>query len=146
MAWAVGAYTENAELSVLAGTDLNALGSAAVKASAALDNSGNKDKYGDLFVHLDALSPGAGAHLDIYLLPSHDGTNYPSATAAVVRNQTTLFVGSIPLDTTAATAQDVVLKGIILPVSHYKIVLDNQSGVAIPSNNNSYAKMITYND
>src|SRR4051812_13488467 len=114
--YAAGATALNSPTSLLT-TELNTLGSnTASAASAAYDNQANLDLYCDLMLHLASLSPGTAPRVDIYILPSYDGgTTYPSATGAVLRNQVTNLWCSIPLDTTAATAQDIVVRGLVLP-------------------------------
>lgn len=143
--WSIGGSSYATPVSQLT-TELNALANnAASAASAAYDNSTNLDVYADLFLHLASLSPGAAPRVDIYILVSIDGgTNYPSATGTVIRNQTDQLWRSIPIDTTAATAQDIVVRGLLLPPGKMKFVLDNQSGVALGATLNTL-KISTYN-
>jgi hypothetical protein len=126
-------------------TELNALGSAtASAASAAIANQTNLDVYADIGLHLASLSPAAGAYGALYILEALDGSTYPSATGSVLRNQPQQMLCTFQLDTTAATAQDLVVRNVLLPPGSFKVVYDNQAGVALGATGNT-VKMITYN-
>lgn len=120
-------------------TELNSLGNnAASAASGAVNNLSSLDLYCDLILHLASLSPGTGAYVSIYILVSYDGgTNYPSATGSVLRNQASQLWCTIPLDTTASTAQDIVVRNLVMPPQKFKVVLDNQAGVALNASGNT---------
>jgi len=126
-------------------TELNSLSNnAASAASSAIANQTNLDVYADIELVLGSLSPAAPNYCTLYILEAIDGTNYPSATAAVIRNQPSQILCTFPLDTTAATAQRVVVRNVVLPPGSFKVVLDNQAGVALNASGNT-VKMITYN-
>jgi len=126
-------------------TELNSLSNnAASAASSAIANQTNLDVYADIELVLGSLSPAAPNYCTLYILEAIDGTNYPSATAAVIRNQPSQILCTFPLDTTAATAQLVVVRNVVLPPGSFKVVLDNQAGVALNASGNT-VKMITYN-
>lgn len=128
--WVGGTYAAGSALS-LHSTSLNALSNnAASAASSAVANQTNLDLYGFLTLHLASLTPAAGGYIDVYILPAMDNATYPSATAAVLRNQPDKLLVRFPLDTTAA-AQDVVSGPIQLPPCSFKVVVDNQSGVSL---------------
>jgi len=125
-------------------TELNALGSgSASAASSAIANQTNLDVYADIELVLGSLSPVAPNYATLYVLEAIDGTNYPSATAAVIRNQPAQILCTFALDTTAATAQRVVVRNVLLPPGSFKVVLDNQAGVALNATGNT-VRMITY--
>ena len=126
-------------------TELNALAdNAASAASSAIANQTNLDVYADIELVLAALSPAAPNYITLYILEAIDGTNYPSATAAVLRNQPSQVLCVFPLDTTAGTAQRIVVRNVLLPPGSFKVVLDNHAGVALGATLNT-VKMITYN-
>lgn len=142
--WVGGASPAGSALS-LHSTSLNSLGNnTASAASSAVANHTNLDLYGQLWLHLASLSPTAGGYLTIYILTAIDDSTYPSATGTVLRNQPDKILWTFPLDTTAATAQDLVTPPILLPMCDFKIVLDNQAGVALGASGNTL-QMITGN-
>lgn len=125
-------------------TELNALANgSASAASGAIANQTNLDIYADLELVLASLSPAAPNYCTLYLLEAVDGTNYPPATASVLRNQPSQILCTFPIDTTAATAQRIVVRNVLLPPATFKVVLDNQAGVALAASG-STVKMITY--
>lgn len=136
--WIAGTNPAGTPLSVLT-TGLNSLGNgSASAASSAIDNSANLSLYGIFHLHLASLSPAAGGYVDLYILQSIDGgTTFPSATAGVLRNQPDKLLYRFPLDTTATTAQDLYSMPILLPFGQYKIVLDNNAGVALNASGNT---------
>jgi len=141
----IGKWNAPSSVVSLLTTELNSLGSAsATVASGAIANQTNLDLYADLWLHLASFSPGTNPYVTVYILEAIDGSTYPSATASVLRNQPSQVLCVIPLDTTAATAQDVVVRNVLLPPGSFKVVLDNQSGAALASSGNTL-KMITYN-
>jgi hypothetical protein len=129
----------------LLSTELNALANtAASAASSAIANQTNLDVYADLELVLASLTPVAPNYGTLYVLEAIDGTNYPSATAAVLRNQPSQILCTFALDTTATTAQRIVVRNVVLPPGSFKVVFDNQAGVALAGSGNT-VKMITYN-
>lgn len=136
---------------VLSGTvgsapTLNALGSGTMSGvSATYNNQTNLDLYVDIEVFLDTLSPTAGARVDIYMLESVDGTNFPAQSAADLRLTSSALLASIPIGTTASTTQRVTLHKVELPPTALQFRLDNQTGVALASTNNSTVKILPYN-
>jgi hypothetical protein len=133
-------------LTTVLSTGLNSLGIGAMSAaSATIANHTNLDKYVDIEVNLASLSPTAGARVDIYILESVDTTNFPAQSAADLRLTTSQLLVSIPIGTTATTAQRVVARNVELPVGDFQIMLDNQTGVALNAANNT-VKFYTYDD
>lgn len=109
-------------------TELNALANAAfVAVGAAIDNLTDLYEYMVLELVLAALSPTAGAYVDVWADYTLDGTNYADPAKPL---QTTALLTSFQLDTTAATAQRLVSRPVlILPIA-FKMQLRNGSGVA----------------
>lgn len=136
--------TPSAVVTVLS-TELNALGIGAMSAaSTAIANQTNLDMYCDLEVNLASLSPTAGAHIDIYILEAIDGTNYPAQSAADLRLTTSQLLCAVPIGTTAAQPQRVAVRNIVLPPGSFKLIADNQAGVALGATLNT-VKIIPYN-
>jgi len=126
-------------------TELNSLANgSASAASAAIANQTDLNVYADIELVLGSLSPVAPNYCTLYILEAIDGSNYPSATGSVLRNQPSQILCTFPLDTTASTAQRVVVRNVVIPPGSFKVVLDNQAGVALASSGNT-VKMITYN-
>lgn len=99
-----------------------------------IDNSTNKYAHADLRVSLASITPtGADAGLEIYLIPSVDGTNYPdwtgNSTSDQQQNQL-FYVGFVPLST-AAAAKSGVLIGVALPNGKYKLGVRNRANVSL---------------
>jgi hypothetical protein len=126
-------------------TELNSLGNNTMSAaSTAYDNATNMNIYCDLEVNLASLSPTAGAYVAIYILEAPDGTNYPAQSDADFRLTTTQLFCVLPIGTTAATAQRVTARNLLLPPSLIKFKLDNQAGVALNASGNT-VKILAYN-
>jgi hypothetical protein len=111
-------------------TELNALANGSSSAaSAAVDNSSTLNLFDDLELTVTyGTNPTANAPVEIYLIPSTDGTNYADSTTPA-RN---LFVGSF-LVQASTSAQRLVLRGIPLPPGKFKYVAKNASGFAFPA-------------
>lgn len=99
-----------------------------------IDNSTNKYAYADLRVDLASLNPtGADAGLEIFLVPTVDGTTYPdwtgNSTSDQQQNQP-YYVGFVPLATGSAV-KDAVLMGVALPNGKYKWGVRNRANVSL---------------
>jgi hypothetical protein len=99
-----------------------------------IDNSTNKYERCDLRVDLASITPtGTDAGLEIYLVPTVDGTTYPTwtgnSTSDAQENQA-YYVGFVPLKA-AAQAQDGVLMSVALPNGKYKWGVRNRANVAL---------------
>jgi hypothetical protein len=128
-------------------TELNALATATMSsASAIYDNStaGTLNIYCDLEVNLAALSPTAAAYVAVYLWGAPDGTNFPAQSDADLRLTTTQLFCTIPIGTTASTAQRVVVRNLVLPPEQVKWKIDNQTGTALATSGNTM-KILAYN-
>lgn len=105
-----------------------------------VDNSTNKYMYADLEIVLaSAAFTGADSSIEIYLIPSVDGTNYPSWTGNGTSDEyenNNYFVGLV--NTTASTAaQRMVLRDIDLPNGKYKWAFRNRGNVTTAASGNS---------
>ena len=141
----VGQWGDLSSPVTLLSTELNALANnAASAASSAVANNTGLDVYADFELVLASLSPAAPNYCTLYILEAIDGTNYPVATATILRNQPSQVLCVFPLDVTGSTAQRVVVRNVLLPPAAFKVVLDNQAGVNLGATLNT-VKMITYN-
>ena len=130
---------------LLSGATLNALANNTMSAaSATYANQTNLDLYCDIEVFLDTLSPATGAYVSIYILAAIDGTNFPAQSSADLRLTTTQLFCTIPVGTTASTTQRVAARNLLLPPQPVQFKLDNQTGVALASTNNSTVKIDAY--
>jgi hypothetical protein len=120
-------------------TELNALGQPTGKAiSAAIDNyMPDPTTYqGDLFADLElavdfVAAPTAGSVVELYLLPSIDGTVYPDGSTSILP-QSSLYVGGFAVRSTTA-AQVMVIRGVALPPGSYKYLVQNTTNQAFPA-------------
>lgn len=99
-----------------------------------IDNSTNKYPYVDLRIALASITPtGTDAGLEIYLVPTVDGTAYPTwtgnSTSDAPENQL-FYVGFAPLKA-SAMAQAAVLMNVALPNGKYKWGARNRANVAL---------------
>jgi hypothetical protein len=114
-------------------------------ASATYANQTNLDLYCDLEVFLAALSPAAGAYVDIYILTAVDGTNFPAQSAADLRLTSTQKFCTVPVGTTASTAQRVAVRNLLLPPQPVQFILDNQTGTNIVATSTVKIDAYSYN-
>ena len=121
-----------AEIQTVAfGTGLNTLASATwSELSSEIDNSLTGYSFMDLFLDLGGSAAFDGT-IDVYVVPSIDGTNYPdwvgSGTADAPQNNT-YYIGSFTVDGTSAKL--VAETDFKMPQGKFKFGLRNQSGVA----------------
>jgi len=120
-------------------TELNALAASTGKAiSAAIDNS-NPDPttyQGDLFADLELAvdfvsAPTAGTVIELYLLPSIDGSVYPDGSTSILP-QSSLYVGGFAVRA-VTSAQVMVVRGVALPPGNYKYLVQNTTNQAFPA-------------
>jgi hypothetical protein len=120
-------------------TELNALTQPTGKAiSAAIDNS-NPDPttyQGDLFADLELAvdfvsAPTAGTVIELYLLPSIDGSVYPDGSTSILP-QSSLYVGGFAVRA-VTSAQVMVIRGVSLPPGFYKYLVQNTTNQAFPA-------------
>jgi hypothetical protein len=114
-------------------------------ASATYANQTNLDLYCDLEVFLAALSPTAGAYVDVYILTAIDGTNFPAQSAADLRLTSTQKFCTVPIGTTASTAQRVAVRNLLLPPQPVQFILDNQTGTNIVATSTVKIDAYSYN-
>lgn len=122
------------------GTAFNSLADAAGAISSEIDNSGDLKMLGDLEVTQGGAvtSSGTDARIDVYLIPTYDGTNYPVPGSGGTTFTGTQYVGTISsVDTVGTVAvtsyTNGTLRGIRLPPTKFKIGLVNELGAAFNS-------------
>jgi len=130
-------------------TSLNSLASGnAILSGTQIDNTTALDIFADVEVVLASLSPAAPNYVGVYLYPlNSDGSTYGDgrfSSAAAGPPPAEYYVGSIVMNTAAATAEQGVLRGIVLLPAKQKFVLYNQMGVAFAASGNTL-KYRTYN-
>lgn len=131
-----------AEAQTVLNTQLNALGDNTwCTQSAAEDNSTNGYMFADFELYLASLTAtGADAAVEIYLIPSIDGTNYPDFhdTGAVdQQSNNQYFVGSITLDVSGAAVFRGSLRGVELPAGKFKVSVRNRANVGLAASGNT---------
>jgi hypothetical protein len=108
-----------------------------------IDNSTNKYAYADLDLTLgSAAFTGSSAGIEIYIVPTVDGTNYPDWTG----NTTTdapehahYFAAFLPLKATTSAKRVVSSSqgAIELPQGKYKFGIRNRGGVTLAASGNT---------
>jgi hypothetical protein len=105
-----------------------------------IDNSSNLYAFADLeLVLASAAFTGTDSVVEIYLVPSVDGTNYPTWTGNVTTDEQEnymFFVGSM-ITTGTTAAQRMTLRDVALPNGKYKWGVRNNSGVAFSASTNT---------
>lgn len=114
-------------------TELNSLANGSMTAlSAEVDNSTNKYLYADVEVALASINPTGAPTVDLYLVPTVDGTNYPefdtgASPTAIVLNY---LVATLNIKTGSA-AHRAIARMIPIPPGKYKWALRNATGVSL---------------
>lgn len=105
-----------------------------------IDNSTNKYYLADIDIVLgSAAFTGTDSGLEVYLVPTVDGTTYPTWTGNGTSDEqenNSFFIGLVTTTGTAA-AQRMVLRAIELPPGKYKFALRNRGNVTLASSGNT---------
>jgi len=133
----------------IGGTAFNSLADGSGAITSEVDNSADLKMFGDLEVTQGGAvtSSGLDARIDVYLVPTYDGTNYPTpGTASTVT--ASQYVGSISsvetVGTVAATNfTNGTLRSLLLPPTKFKFVLVNELGASF--NSSVTVKLRRYN-
>lgn len=100
------------------------------------DNSANRYEFADVVISLGSMNvTSATAYLELYVVGSPDGTNYPdvgTASASPGAGNRNYLVGTVAFSVLNA-AQRQILKNVPLPPSKYKVFVRNQLGVTTAS-------------
>lgn len=135
-----GTYTQT--LTSVLTTELNSLANNAISNASAtiIDNTTNLDLFADFEANVTfALAPTAGTSLDLYLVPSIDGTNYEDGgqTASNVQPSTAYYAGSF-IVRAVTTAQKIAIQGVRLGPNKFEAVLvNNTTGQALAASGNT---------
>lgn len=109
-------------------------------ASDAIDNSSNLYLFADIEIVLgSAAFTGTDSAIEVYLIPSVDGTNYANWTGNGTSDEQendTHYVGVVSTSGSTA-AQRLVLRNIALPNGLYKYALRNRGNVTLASSGNT---------
>lgn len=125
----------------VAGATMNALANAAYAYGAEIDNSTGLYLYGDLTLALSsAVTSVAPAFLSVFLLPNID-TNYVASAGAPGASYLA-GTGSF----TAGSLQFMQVRGLILTPNKFKIVIQNNLGVALPATTTSVCSLYRYGE
>lgn len=105
--------------------------------SAAIDNATGKYPYMDVEISLAAqgLARDAGAHVEVHVLVSLDGTNYAFGDGSTEPGQAS-WVGNVSLDA-ATTARRAVLSAVQIPPLLFKLLIINRTGQAFAASGNT---------
>ena len=134
----IGKWNAPSSTLTVLSTGLNSLGNATMSAASSnIANQTNLDIYVDIEVNLAILSPTAGAYVALYIWEAVDGTNFPAQSDADLRLTSTQLLCTVPIGTTAATAQRVAIRNVVIPPGVFQIKLDNQAGVALNASGNT---------
>ena len=96
-------------------------------------NTGNYPFSDWEFVCTSVAFTGADSAIELYLVPTVDGTNYPDWTGdgtAALQEQNVHFVGAFVTSGTTA-AQRLSLRDIELPAGKFKVGVRNRGGIAL---------------
>lgn len=133
------------------GTAFNSLADGSGAISSEIDNSSDLKRWGDLEVTMggSVTSSGLDARIDVYLIPTYDGTSYPVPGSTGSTFTGTQLVGCISsVDTVGTVAvtsyTNGTLRSILLPPTKFKIGLVNELGAAF--NSSVTVKLRRYNE
>lgn len=122
------------------GSAFNSLADGSGAISSEIDNSSDLKRWGDLEVTQGGAvtSSGLDARIDVYLIPTYDGTNYPVPGSGGTTFTASQYVGSISSVETVGTVAvtnytNGTLRSILLPPTKFKIGLVNELGAAFNS-------------
>ena len=118
-------------------TELNSIVDGGNKLGASIDNSTNKYLYHDIEIYLaSAAFTDANGYINVYLLPSVDGTNYAEGTDSIDPRSTNRRYRAMVRDATAA--QYLVIRDVELVNGNFKYLFENNTGITIASSGNTF--------
>lgn len=136
-------WKDGASTTTVLSTELNSDVTGQLTVSAAQDNDAGLDLYIDIEVvhNTYGSSVNAGTKVaDIYLLPTVDGTNYPTndSDSTTLYPEAKYIVGSVvKMSATGTGGCRSIIAGVPLPSRDYKIAHLNTSGVTLASSGNT---------
>jgi hypothetical protein len=117
-------------------TELNALADSGNKLGAAIDLTATLEQYLDLDIFLSTFTPVANGYINIYLLASVDGTNYPDG-ADGTDPSPDYIVASAGVLSGASVTRRVWIPRIIIPPFPFKLLFENKTGAALAATLNT---------
>lgn len=118
-------------------TELNSLGNGAFcSVGSAYDNTSNLDEWFWFDLVLASLNPTAGAYVNIYAVPSLDGTNYADAPSSTNPGNH-MLVATLSITTGSAAKRQMSLFPFLLPPGKWKFVIKNGTGVSFGASSNT---------
>jgi hypothetical protein len=135
-------YKEEAQSVVFSGTQQidSALDNEWTDLSDEIDNSSLKYLFADLELVLgSAAFTGTDSSIEVYLVPSVDGTNYPDWVGNVTSDEqenNKHFIGSM-VTSGATAAQRMTLRAIAMPPGKFKFGLRNRANVTLAASGNT---------
>lgn len=106
-----------------------------------IDNSSTKYMLADFELVLgSAAFTGTDSAIEVYLVPSVDGTNYPNWTDNVTTDEqenNPYYIGSFVTSGTTAAQRMTSLRNVALPNGTFKIGIRNRSNVSLAASGNT---------
>jgi hypothetical protein len=120
-------------------TELNSLADAAVSAlGTERDNTTDLATYSDLELNLASVTiTSVVAAIDVYLVPTVDGTNYPDTVTTYANFMAGYYVGQFLVKAVSAAVFRGTLRAIPIPPGKYKWALRNRCGAALAASGNT---------
>jgi len=128
-------WNNNPSAVTLLSTELNSLANDSRVITAAIDNSIGLEQFADFELSIAAQSStrDPNAAIEIYIIPSIDGINYPED--ATVDPSVNMKVGSFVFSENTDADIDTILN-ILIPPGKFKILLKNITGQALAESGN----------
>ena len=118
-------------------TELNSLADGAFSGvGSEYNNSTAFHRFGWLDISLASLNPTTGAYLQVFMIATLDGTNYPDAPSSTNPGLQYLVTPLLNVATGSA-AKRIVIPPFLLPPAKIKFVLYNKCNVALASSGNT---------
>lgn len=120
-------------------TELNSLADGTVTAlGSQVDNTTNLDMVVDFQLDLASLTiSSANAYVNVYIVPTIDGTNYPDSVTTYANFMAGYLVGSIPVKAVSATTARATLTGILIGPGKFKVAVRSMLGVSMAASGNT---------
>ena len=101
-----------------------------------IDNSSSKYMMADWEIVLGSYTAGTTGDeaIELYIIPSVDGTNYPDYTGNVVTEQqenNQYYVGSFTIKQSGAAAKRATLRNVALPNGTFKVAVRNRTNATL---------------
>lgn len=105
-----------------------------------IDNSTNKYAFADFYLEMgSAAYAGVDSGYELFVVPSVDGTNYPTWTGNGTSDESenALFYAGFMPTTASTAAQKMVLRQVPLPQGKFKLAVRSRANVAGPASGNT---------